>query len=69
MNILIIDIDKIPLDMANAFCKNAIKMSGTSDWVCLPKGIDILQDVSVEWLKHWRNLLDEKIKALESDVN
>ena len=69
MNVLIVDIDKIDVDLANHIANNAIKASGTSDWICLPKGIDILQDVPVEWLKHLREQLDEKIKALESDVN
>jgi hypothetical protein len=39
------------------------------EMVVLPKGIDILQDVPIDWLKMIRDRLDEKIKALESDVN
>lgn len=69
MNVLIVDIDKIDVDVANHIIENAIKVSGVSDWICLPKGVDILQDVSIDWMKHLRNQLDEKIKALESDVN
>lgn len=69
MNVLIVDIDKIDLDLANHIAKNAIEASGTADWICLPKGIDILQDVPIKWMKHLREQLDEKIRALESDGN
>ena len=65
MNVLIVDLEKIDVEMANHIIKNAIEASGTDDWICLPKGIDILQDVPIEWMKHLRVRLDEKIKALE----
>ena len=65
MNVLIVDTNKIDVELANHIGKQAMKASGTDDWIMLPKGIDILQDVPVEWLKHLRSQLDEKIKALE----
>lgn len=68
MNILIVDIGKIDLDTLNAFVNMAAEVI-KDDMIVLPKGVDILQDVPIEWLKHLRDQLDEKIKALESDVN
>ena len=32
------------------------------DWIALPKGIDIIQDAPVEYLEHYRQMLDEQIK-------
>lgn len=68
MNILIIDTDKIHLDVANKIFGEIMNKS-SDDWVAIPKGIDIMQDISVDWMKMIRDTLDEKIKALESDVN
>lgn len=68
MNILIIDTDKIKLDEADQICKRCINQSGFDDWIAIPKGFDILMDVSVDWMKMIRNTLDEKIKELESDA-
>lgn len=69
MNVLIVDIDKISLETANHFYKKAIEISGCYDWIVLPKGMDLLQDMPIEWMKIVRNQLDDKIKALESDNN
>ena len=68
MNVLIIDSGKINVESANRIGKYVIEASGTDDWIMLPKGIDILQDVPIEWMKHLRSQLDEKIKALEGQV-
>ena len=67
MNILIVDMDKIDVCLANDVYKHVKKVSGTDDWIILPKGVDVLEDVPAEWLKKIRDELDEKIKALESD--
>ena len=64
MNVLIIDTDKIHLDVANKIF-NEIMNKSSDDWVAIPKGIDIMQDISVDWMKMIRDRLDEKIKALE----
>ena len=68
MNILIIDTDKIHLDVVNEKLKEMMNKS-SDDWVVIPKGIDIIQDISVDWMKMIRDTLDEKLKALESDAN
>ena len=65
MNILIIDTDKIHLDVANKIFGEIMNKS-SDDWVAIPKGIDIMQDISVDWMKMIRDTLDEKIKVLES---
>lgn len=69
MNVLIIDTDKIQIDIANKIYKEVSKKIGSDDWIAIPKGIDIMQDISVDWMKMIRDRLDEKIKALESDVD
>lgn len=68
MNILIIDTDKIHLDVVNEKLKEIMNKS-SDDLVVIPKGIDIIQDISVDWMKMIRDTLDEKLKALESDAN
>ena len=68
MNILIIGTDKIHLDVVNEKLKEIMNKS-SDDWVVIPKGIDIIQDISVDWMKMIRDTLDEKLKALESDAN
>ena len=68
MNVLIIDTDKIRLDVAEEICRQ-IANKTECDLIAIPKGIDILQDISVDWMKMIRDALDEQIKALESDVD
>ena len=68
MNVLIVDTDKIDIGLARDVFDHVKEVSSTDDWIVLPKGVDILQDVPIEWMKHLRDQLDEKIKALESDV-
>ena len=68
MNVLIVDTDKISLDKAEEVCKQ-IANASDRDLIAIPKGIDIIQDISVDWMKMIRDRLDEKIKALESDVH
>lgn len=67
MNVLIIDTDKIHLDVANTICKNIAKASRTDDWIAIPKGIDVMQDISVDWMKMIRDRLDEKIREIEGN--
>lgn len=64
MNILVVDTDKIGLDAAEEICKKVTNKTGC-DVIAIPKGIDIIQDISVGWMKMIRDRLDEKIKALE----
>ena len=69
MNVLIVDFNKIDIGLARDVVDHVREVSGTDDWIALPKGVDILQDMPIEWMRHLRDRLDEKIKALESDVN
>lgn len=68
MNVLIVDLDKVNVEVLNIFINKAAEVM-RDDIVVLPKGIDILQDVPIEWLRDIRSRLDEKIRELESDTN
>lgn len=65
MNVLIVDTDKIRLDAAEEICRKVANKT-ECDLIAIPKGIDIMQDISVDWMKMIRDRLDEKIKALEN---
>lgn len=67
MNILIVDIDKVPLDILSGFLKQASEVIN-DDVIVLPKGVDILQDVPIGWLKDIRDRLNEKINELENNT-
>jgi hypothetical protein len=69
MNVLIIDTNKIAVRTAYEIYKKCVKQSGIDDWIVIPKDIDIIQNVSVDWMKMIRDKLDEKIKMLEGDIN
>ena len=68
MNVLIVDLDKVNVEVLNIFINKAAEVMN-DDIVVLPKGVDILQDVPIEWLRDIRSRLDEKIRELESDTN
>lgn len=68
MNVLIVDTEKIDLDTVQKVFDDCADKT-IDDLLVIPKGIDILQDISVDWMKMIRDVLDEKIKALESDAN
>lgn len=63
MNVLIVDLNEIKVDQASHYFKQACQLGG--EWLMLPKQIDVLQDVSIDWMKMIRDRLDEQIKALE----
>jgi hypothetical protein len=65
MNVMIIDTKKIDLDIADDIYCKAIEISGTSDWLALPRGIEVMEDVPIEWLKHIRDIADEKINSVK----
>lgn len=67
MNVLIVDTDKIDLTVLRDCFDKAMEIS-KEDYLVLPKGIDIIQDISVDWMKMIRDVLDEKIKALENNT-
>jgi hypothetical protein len=58
---MVIDLNKINIDVADVIYEKAIEISGTSDWLALPRGIEVMEDVPIEWLKHIRDIIDEKI--------
>jgi hypothetical protein len=67
MNVLIVDTNKIDLDTVQKVF-DACADKTMDDVLVIPKGIDILQDISVDWMKMIRDRLDEKIKALENNT-
>ena len=66
MIVLIVDTDKFDIDAVAKIAQKTAKESGSDDWVIIPKGIDIMQDISVDWMKMIRDRMNEKIKELES---
>ena len=67
MNVLIIDTDKVKIDVANQICKKIMEQSDSDDWVAIPKGFDIMMDISVDWMKMIRDKMDEKIREIEGN--
>ena len=65
MNVLIVDTEQITLELANKICKEVANKSRPDDLIAIPKGIDIIQDISVDWMKMIRDRLDEKIREIE----
>ena len=62
MNILIVDTDQINLTIASEFCKEYCERL-SEDMLMIPKGIDIMRDVSIDWMIMIRDELDRRIKA------
>ena len=69
MNVLIVDTEQITLDLVAQICKYVMDRSELDDLIAIPKGIDIIQDISVDWMKMIRDRLDEKIREIEGDVD
>ena len=67
MNVLIVDTDKINVDRCHQICKDCMAKT-TDDLVVIPKGIDILKDISVDWMRMIRDKMDEKIKEIEMTI-
>ena len=65
MNVLIVDTEKITLELAHQICESVVNHSELDDLIVIPKGIDIIQDISVDWMKMIRDRLDEKIREIE----
>lgn len=61
MNIFIVDTEQIDLSTAAEIFKNCCEKLG-QEVLVIPKGIDIMQDVSVDWMIMIRDMLDERIK-------
>lgn len=69
MNILIYDREKVHLDQLSHLMEVVRNISGTSDWIALPKGIDVIQDAPIEYLIHYREMIDEQIKKHQEAEN
>ena len=67
MNILIYDKQQIPVEHLKHIIDAVKQTSGSEDWIALPKGIDIIQDAPVEYLEHYRQILDEQIKKYKEE--
>lgn len=67
MNVLIVDTDKVSVKLCHQIFKDCIAKT-TDDWVVIPKDIDILQDISVDWMRMIRDKMDEKIKEIEMTI-
>ena len=68
MNILIYDVNKIPMEQLRHMMDAIKEVSGSKDWIALPKGIDVMQDTPVEYLIHYRDMLNKYIaKQLEAE--
>ena len=69
MNILIYDVKHVHLEQLKHMVDAVKEVSGSEDWIALPKGIDIIQDAPVEYLEHYRQILDEQIKKYKKAEN
>ena len=69
MNILIYDKQQLPVEHLKHIMDAIKQTSGSNDWIALPKGIDVIQDAPVEYLEHYRDVLDEQIKKYKEAKN
>ena len=69
MNILIYEVNKIPMEQLKHIMDSLREASDNPfDWIALPKGIDVMQDTPVEYLVHYRDMLNKYIeKQLETE--
>jgi hypothetical protein len=65
MNILIYDREEVHLDQLKHIMDVVRSVSGSDAWLALPKGIDVIQNAPVEYLIHYREMLDEQIKKYQ----
>ena len=65
MNVIIVDLDVWNLDTAVKFYEKCYETDDSVGWIMLPKGMDLMQDVSIDWMKMVRDRLDEKIREIE----
>lgn len=65
MNILIVDFDVWNFDTAVKFYEKCCEADNSVGWIMLPKGMDLMQNVSIDWMKMVRDRLDEKIREIE----
>lgn len=63
MNILLYDRQQICLEQMKHIMDACREVSGSVDWIALPKGVDVIQDAPIESLEYYRDMLDKHIKA------
>ena len=61
MNVLIVDTEQIDLETASKVCKECSERL-KEEILVIPKGIDIIQDISIDWMIMIRDELDRRIK-------
>lgn len=64
MNIIIYDTEKFHTDRLQELMGAVKSVSNSKDWIALPKGVNVIQDAPVEYLEHYRDMLDKQIKKL-----
>jgi hypothetical protein len=69
MNIIIYDTEKFQVDQLHNLMDVIKKVSNSRDWIALPKGVNVIQDAPVEYLEHYRDMLDEQIKKYKETEN
>ena len=65
MNIIIYDTEKLHMDQLHNIMEALKSVSNSRDWIALPKGVNVIQDAPVEYLEHYRDMLDKQIKKLK----
>lgn len=65
MNIIIYDTEKFHMDQLRNLMDAVKSVSNSRDWIALPKGVNVIQDAPVEYLEHYRDMLDKQIKKLK----
>ena len=69
MNILLYDTETIKIGQLKHLMDTIGATSGSNDWIALPKGIDVIQDAPIEFLIHYKGLIDEQIKKYKEVEN
>lgn len=69
MNIIIYDTEKLRMDQLHNLMEAIKRVSDSKDWIALPKGVNVIQDAPIEYLEHYRDMLDEQIKKYKEAEN
>ena len=69
MNIIIYDTEKLRMDQLRNLMEAIKSVSNSRDWIALPKGVNVIQDAPIEYLEHYRDMLDEQIKKYKEAEN
>lgn len=69
MNILIYDVKQVPVEQLKYMVDAVKQISKSDDWIVLPKGVDVIQDVPIEYLIHYRDMLNRCIEKQQEAEN